>query len=207
MPVWAWILIGVGAALAVAAVAVAVFVRRRTGQLRERFGPAYDRTVEERGNRRRAEAELAERERMHDELTLTPLTSAARSRYLDAWRAVQSRFVDQPDVTVRDADLLVTAVMMDRGYPMDDFEAQAAVVSVDHPAVVESYRAAHATAEASEHGEASTEDLREAIRNYRALFEELLEDAADEPIGAERAYAHAQTNVCAADKPFGPVRA
>jgi hypothetical protein len=194
MPVWAWVVIGVGAALVVAAVAAAALFRRRTGRLRERFGPEYDRTVEERGDRRRAEAELAERERRRDELTLRPLTQAARSRYVDAWRAVQARFVDQPDAAVRDADLLVTAVMMDRGYPMDDFEAQAAVVSVDHPEVVASYRAAHATAEASEQGEASTEDLRKAIQNYRALFDELLEEAADEPVGAERAYAEAESH-------------
>jgi hypothetical protein len=195
MPVWAWILIGVGAAVVVAAVAAAAFFRRRTGRLRERFGPEYDRTVEERGDRRRAEVELAERERRRDELTLRPLTEAARSRYVEAWRAVQTRFVDEPNMAVRDADLLVTAVMMDRGYPMDEFEGQAAVVSVDHPEVVECYRAAHATADASERGEASTEDLRQAFRNYRKLFEELLDDAADEPVGAEREYAEADARV------------
>src|SRR5947207_2006113 len=121
MPVWAWVVIGVGAAVVVAAVAAAAWFRRRTGRLRERFGPEYDRTIAERGGRRRAEAELAERERRRDELTLRPLTQAARSRYIDAWRAVQGRFVDEPGAAVRDADLLVTAVMMDHGYPMDDF--------------------------------------------------------------------------------------
>ena len=104
-----------------------------------------------------------------------PLDDAARDRYLDEWRDVQTRFVDEPSSALGDADRLVTRVMQDRGYPMDKFEQRAADISVDHPHVVEHYRAAHAVSVASDRDEASTEDLRQGVVHYRALFEELLE--------------------------------
>jgi hypothetical protein len=193
MPVWAWIFVGVGAAIVVAAAAFATIRKRRTAVLRERFGAEYERTVERRGSRRGAESDLAERERRRDELTLRPLPEAARTRYLESWRAVQTRFVDGPEASVRDADALVHAVMTDRGYPMDDFEAQADVISVDHPDVVDNYRKAHAISEAAKRGwSTTTEDLRQALQHYRALFEELLEPAADEPTRAERESADAR---------------
>jgi FtsZ-interacting cell division protein ZipA len=146
----------------------------RSRRIRKRFGPEYDRTVSKTGDRSAAEAELAEREKRRSRLTVTELDPAARDRYLQGWRAAQARFVDNPVAATREADLLVTNVMRDRGYPVDDFEQQAADVSVDHPAVVEHYRSAHAVAVATEREQVSTEDLRQAITHYRALFDELV---------------------------------
>ena len=176
MPTWAWILIVVGAALVlVALLGVAVAGRRRRTAVRERFGPEYDRTVARAGGRRGAEAELAERERQRQRIDIVPLAQAARERYLETWRAVQTRFVDNPSGAVSEADRLVTDVMRDRGYPIDDFEHRAADISVDHPDLVENFRAGHEIYLRSDRGEASTEDLRQAFVHYRALFEELLE--------------------------------
>lgn len=177
MPTWAWIIIGVAAALIVlAAIAAAVARKRRTAALQERFGPEYERTVAERGKRGKAEGELAERERKREKLDIVPLSPEARQKYGDAWRNVQTRFVDEPAGTVADADRLVTDVMRERGYPIDDFDQRAADVSVDHPEVVENYRAAHAIYVTHERGDADTEDLRQAFVHYRALFDELLEE-------------------------------
>src|SRR5207249_3861327 len=117
-----------------------------------------------------------ERARRRDELDIRPVNSAARDRYLEEWRVVQARFVDAPAEAVRDADGLVGRVMGDMGYPMGDFEQRQADVSVDHPVVVENYRAAHAISVRNDGGSASTEDLRQAMVHYRALFEDLLGD-------------------------------
>jgi hypothetical protein len=130
--------------------------------------------------RRRAESELAERERRREYLEIVPLEPAARERYAEAWRDTQARFVDSPEQAIREADHLVTEVMRERGYPMEDFDQRAADVSVDHPNVTENYRAAHATSLANDQGEASTEDLRQAMVHYRALFVELLEQPGEE---------------------------
>jgi FtsZ-interacting cell division protein ZipA len=166
-------------ALIVAALVVAR--QRRSQQLQEGFGPEYERTVEERGgDRREAEAELRERARRRKEFDIRPLEPAARDRYAERWRAAQRRFVDQPGPAVGEADALVMEVMRDRGYPVaDEFEQRAADVSVDHPEVVEHYRAAHAISTRATAGEAGTEDLRQAMVHFRALFAELLGD--DEP--------------------------
>jgi hypothetical protein len=186
MPVWAWVLIGAAAALLVCLlVALVVWQRRRAG-LRERFGGEYERAVARRGDRRQAEAELAKRERRREKLLIRPLPAEAQERYAAEWRAVQSRFVDAPAEAVRDADRLITEVMVERGYPMREFEARAADLSVDYPETVENYRFAHALACSSAEGRATTEDLRKAMQHYRALFEELLEPAADEPPARER---------------------
>ncbi len=175
MPVWVWILIAVGAAVILGAAAWQVAARRRTARLRGRFGPEYDRTIERRrGRRSDAESELAERERRREELRIRPLSPASRERYSESWHDVQAEFVDDPSAAIRRADALVIEVMRERGYPTDDFEQRAADVSVDHPDVVENYRAAHEIARASARGEASTEDLRQAMTHYRALFEDLL---------------------------------
>ena len=175
MPGWVWILIAVGAALVLGVAAWQVAARRRTARLRERFGPEYNRAIERSGGRRGdAESELAERERRREELRIRPLSHASRERYGESWRDVQAEFVDDPEGAIQRADSLVISVMDERGYPTDDFEQRAADVSVDHPDVVENYRAAHAIARASARGEASTEDLRQAMRHYRALFEDLL---------------------------------
>src|SRR5256885_12341987 len=106
MPTWAWIIIGVAVALVVVAAAFATTRKRRTTGLRERFGPEYERAVELRGGRREAEADLEARERRRDELTLRPLPEAARTRYLESWRVIQTQFVDSPPTAVRDAGRL-----------------------------------------------------------------------------------------------------
>lgn len=148
-------------------------VGRRRARLRQTFGPEYDRTVGERGSKRAAEAELRERLERRERLRIVPLDSAARDRYLDAWHRTQARFVDQPTAAVHEADRLISEVMRERGYPVEDFEQRAADISVDHPQVVDDYRTAHAIA--SEDAGAGTEDLRQAMVHYRSLFEELLE--------------------------------
>ena len=186
MPGWAWILIVVAAVVVVAAVAWWLSSRRRSQELRERFGPEYDRTVEDASSRRRAEKELDERRERREQLNIRPLPNSARERYAEQWRNAQAQFVDAPQAAVASADMLVIAVMRDRGYPMDDFEQRAADISVDHPEVVESYRSAHRLSEQSANGEASTEDLRQAMRHYRTLFDELLEASADEPMTRDR---------------------
>ena len=150
--------------------------QRRSRRLQDKFGPEYDRTVEQAGDRRAAEAELRERTERRAELKIVPLEPEARSRYIEAWRNTQAQFVDEPVEATREADRLITSVMRDRGYPVDDFERRAADISVDHPQVVDDYRAAHAIAAANDRSEASTEDLRQALVHYRSLFEELLED-------------------------------
>jgi hypothetical protein len=150
--------------------------QRRSRKLQDRFGPEYDRTVSQAGDRRSAEAELQDRTERRQQLDIVPLEPEARTRYLEAWRNTQAQFVDDPVEATREADRMITSVMRDRGYPVDDFEQRAADISVDHPQVVDDYRAAHAIAAANDRSEASTEDLRQALVHYRSLFEELLED-------------------------------
>jgi hypothetical protein len=150
--------------------------QRRSRKLQETFGPEYDRTVTETGDRRAAEAELQERTERREQFDIVPLEPEARARYVEAWRHTQAQFVDEPAEATREADRLITSVMRDRGYPVDDFEQRAADLSVDHPQVVDDYRAAHAIAAANDRSEASTEDLRQALVHYRSLFEDLLED-------------------------------
>lgn len=163
--------------IAVAAVAAFAFNRRRkSAHIEQKFGPEYERAVEHHGGRREAERELAERERRRSKLDIRPLDPAARERYAAAWRRTQATFVDSPPTATREADLLVAEVMRDRGYPMDDFEQRAADVSVDHPDVVDHYRSAHGVSVANDNGEASTEQLREAMVHYRELFDRLLGD-------------------------------
>ena len=166
-----WILVAIIVVLVCVAAAFAV-KQRRTAQLREGFGPEYDRAVEEHGDQRAAESELRERRERRRTYDIRPLGATARDRYAERWRATQAKFVDQPASALTDADTLVGEVMRDRGYPVEDFDQQAADVSVDHPDVVEHYRKAHAIHSRSR---ASTEDLREAMLHYRALFAELLE--------------------------------
>ena len=157
-------------------VAGLVIVRqRRSQQLQEGFGPEYGRTLEETGDRKTAEAELRERRDRRAEFEVRELEPAARDRYAERWQTAQRRFVDEPAPAVGEADGLVSEVMQDRGYPVDDdFEQRAADVSVDHPVVVEHYRAAHDISLRATGGEASTEDLRQAMVHFRALFDELL---------------------------------
>jgi hypothetical protein len=173
------------AVLAVAVVLLFYLRTQRSRRLRERFGPEYDRAVSEAGSLR-GEARLQEREKRVTKYNIRPLAPAARDGYLGRWRVVQSRFVDDPDDAVREADQLLGQVMAARGYPVADFEQQADDLSVNHPLVIEHYRAGHSIALRHAHGQASTEDLRQALIHYWALFNELAEDA----VRADAAISH-----------------
>jgi hypothetical protein len=175
MATWVWILIAFAIVVVVALFALAAR-RRRTAMLRRRFGPEYDRTLQAREDRGAAEADLRARQRQRAQLDLKPLPEDARLRFAGEWREVQERFVDQPTQAVVAADTLISQVMEARGYPVKDFEAQADLVSVDHPDVVENYRFAHGVRRSRQ---ASTEDLREALLRYRSLFDKLLRPGGD----------------------------
>jgi len=159
--------------LIVAALLVGLSVVRRRRRLRDRFGPEYDRAVSEHG-RREGEAELAERERRVRHLDIKPLSPTARAQYASEWTAVQEQFVDAPQAAVTGAQTLVTAVMKDRGYPTEAFDQTVADLSVEHAATLDHYRAAHDISQRAGSGTASTEELRQAMIHYRALFTELL---------------------------------
>jgi FtsZ-interacting cell division protein ZipA len=161
--------------ISLAIVAWAAVQKMRTKRLRSRFGPEYERTVRQIGDRRKAEEELEARKKRVAKLTLRPLSPDEHRRFARDWSAAQARFVDDPKGAVGDADRLVKEAMQARGYPTGDFEQRAADISVDHPRVVSNYRSAREIAARSAEGKASTEDLRQAVVYYRALFEELLE--------------------------------
>jgi hypothetical protein len=162
------VLVAVGVALAAR--------RRRSDQLKRRFGPEYDRTViQQHGDSRRAEATLVDREKRVEAFPLRPLSAVDREAYAMEWAAVQRRFVDDPSAAVGTADRLVGRVMIDRGYPMTNFEQRAADISVSYPSVVQNYRAAHDIVVRHSESNATTEDLRQAMVHYRSLFDELLE--------------------------------
>ncbi|MEA2507684.1 MAG: hypothetical protein QOH48_2302 [Actinomycetota bacterium] len=169
----AWVIVAV-IVIVLILVAYAAWQRKRRTTLQSKFGPEYDRAVVESDSRRQAEKGLEARQKRHDALNLRELDPATRDRHIDSWRQTQARFVDAPAEAVGDADRLVGQVMTDRGYPMDNFEQRSEDISVDHPGVVENYRAAHAISLASDHGQATTEDLRQAMVHYRSLFETLL---------------------------------
>jgi len=149
--------------------------KRRSDKLQERFGPEYERAVSDFGGRGQAESELEARRRRVEQLNVRPLSAPDQERFAIAWRSAQARFVDDPSGAIAEADKLVGELMQTRGYPVGDFEQRAADVSVNHPNVVTNYRAAHLIALDSERGAASTEDLRQAMVHYKALFEDLLE--------------------------------
>lgn len=153
--------------------------RTRSARLQQQFGPEYDRKVDEAGTQRKAESDLREREKRHKKIELRPLSDGVRRRYRDEWNDIQQRFVDEPGRAVEDADRLAVRIMQDRGYPVEDFDQQAADLSVDHPQVVQHYRAAHGVAVEHREGRADTEQLRAAVTSYRSLVDALLEDAAD----------------------------
>ena len=209
MASWVWILIAI--VVVVAAVVVVVrlgAMRRRSSMLRQRFGPEYHRTVEAREGRRAAEAELRARERQREQFAVKPLPEAQRLLFVNEWRDVQERFVDQPAQAVAAADALITRVMAVRGYPTEQFEAQADVVSVDHPDVVENYRFGHAVRERSQTHQVSTEELREALLRYRSLFDELLRpETAGTATGADGAGAGKQTSSPAGEDGTGAAAA
>ncbi len=163
--------------LALLAVGAALYLRRRrSGQLREQFGPEYEREVADAPNRAAAEKDLQARQKRHNTLDIRPLERDERVGYRESWDQVQSAFVDAPGDAVREADRLVIAIMATRGYPTDDFDQRAADVSVEHPEVVEHYRRAHQIAVTHARGDASTEELRQAAISYRSLVQALLDD-------------------------------
>ena len=187
-----WVLL---ALIVVLLVIVGVLVARqqRSRRLKDEFGPEYGRVVAERGDQRAAEKELADRRQRVGTFEIRPLDPADRERYLEQWAEAQRYFVDEPVGAVGQAHELVQRVMHDRGYPVDeDFEQRTADISVEHPAVVENYRAAHAISVRAGNGQASTEQLRQAMVHFRALFDDLLApgDAgrADDAPVAERAH-------------------
>lgn len=166
--------------LAVIGAAWAYVMRERRERLRARFGPEYERTVDAVGSPAKAEAILRKRADRVDRFRLRPLTAAQADEFDREWRRIQSNFVDDPAAAAADADALVTQVMVARGYPPGDFDRRAEDVSVDHPHVVENYRIARALMVRRERGEVGTEELRKAIVNYRALFDDLLQVESDE---------------------------
>jgi hypothetical protein len=171
----AWFIVaGVVALILIIAIAAwLLYQKQQTRRLQQRFGPEYGRTVSELGSRTKAEAELKSREKRVDRLHIVALAPSDATRFLQAWQALQARFVDDPKGVVVQADQLVRELMAKRGYPIGDFERRAADISVDHPVVVANYRAAQAIVMRAR--EASTEDLRKAVVHYHALFDELLE--------------------------------
>jgi hypothetical protein len=178
-----WILVAL-AAVAVVIVAAVVSRRRariRSAELRLRFGPEYDRAIEEYGSAARAERELAARTHRVRHIEFRELSDADRVRFTAAWSRIQGQFVDDPSGAVIGANDLIKEVMRARGYPVDDFDQRVADLSVEHPAVVQHYRAARALAESNRQGQVNTEELRQAVVHYRALFAELLQESGSLP--------------------------
>ncbi len=150
--------------------------RRRSEKLRERFGPEYERSLKESGDKRRTEAQLEKRAERVEKFHLRPLSHEDRARFTEQWDRVQAHFVDAPAGAVAEADQLLGDIMATCGYPMGNFEQRAADISVDHPIVTQNYRAAHDIATRQASGKASTEDLRRAMIHYRALFDDLVKE-------------------------------
>jgi len=165
------------AIVVIALVAFAAWRKRRSTALRGRFGPEYDRTVEDADSKRKAERDLQERAARREELDIVDLSPAAATRYQQQWMTVQQRFVDAPIPAVAEAQQIVTSVMRERGYPTSDADERESMLSVDHADTMDRYRTATAIEGRSRTGDATTEDLRQAMQHYRSLFERLLGDA------------------------------
>ena len=166
------------AAVVIIAVLAWLYVRKRrstTQDLRQKFGPEYDRAVLKHGSERKAQSKLEDREKRVEKLNIRDLDPTEHERFSKRWEAVQSRFVDSPKGAVAEADDLVSSVMKARGYPVSDFDQRAADISVDHPRVVENYRSAHEIALRVGKDQATTEEFRTAMIHYRSLFEELVQ--------------------------------
>ncbi|WP_367130771.1 hypothetical protein [Saccharothrix sp. HUAS TT1] len=171
-------IIGVVVAVLVVLAAIAVLAKflMQRKRLRSKFGPEYERALEHNGSRMAAERELAEREREHSKLELRALNAVTRESYARNWTRVQEQFVDEPNEAVSQADHLVTDLMAERGYPTEGYEHQEKLLSVEHARTLDHYREAHSIVERQERGEATTEDLRNAMVHYRTVFEDLLGD-------------------------------
>lgn len=188
MPVWEWIFAAAIVVIVVAALVIAARLlgsRRKTARMKQHYGREYERLVSEAGGQKAAEKELSARERKREELEIVPLSRASLADFTARWSQVQTGFVDNPTTAVGVADRLITEVMRERGYPVDDFDQRAADISVDHPQIVENYRTAHRIHLAQQDGDVSTEQQREAFVHYRALFDTLLEKTTDDNASQE----------------------
>ena len=202
-----WVLLAVVVVLLLI-IGILVARQQRSRRLKDEFGPEYGRVVAQRGDQRAAEKELADRRQRVGKFEMRDLDPEVRERYLERWAAAQRYFVDQPVDAVGEADELVQQVMHDRGYPVDeDFEQRAADISVDHPAVVENYRAAHGISLRARAGQTDTEQLRQAMVHFRALFDDLLAPGdtgqADSESATERTRGHDRTAVAPHTTPRG----
>jgi FtsZ-interacting cell division protein ZipA len=173
------IVVAVVVVVAIAIVGYQMARKRRTTQLRDQYGPEYDRAINEADSQHEAESELRDRSKRHEQLELRSLDSSERADFERRWSDVQVQFVDDPRTAVRNADQLVVEVMSARGYPVEDFDRRADDLSVRHPEVTERYREARRIAQANEDGTVDTEDLRQAVTSYRSLVRALLADDED----------------------------
>jgi len=164
------------AVLVIAGLMLVGLRRNRTARLRDHFGNEYERTLESAGSRSSAEDVLVARAKEVKTFDIRPLTAAERQRFTAEWRKIEQRFVERPAASVVEADELITEVMRTRGYPMADFAKHADYLSVKHPQVVEHYRDGHDIIDRHTRNTASTEDLRQAVLHYRALFDELVNE-------------------------------
>jgi len=192
------IIIAFFASTVIVAIAVGIWLttrKRRTKELRSKFGPEYNRMARAEGDAARAEEELLKREKRVKKLDIKPLTTQQRNEFADDWEKAQAEFVDEPTAAVAHADALVQEVMRVRGYPVVDFEQRVADVSVDHPAVAQNYRLAHDIAAQHEREDVGMEKLREAMLHYRALFADLLHDGGLQPVRQVRPDEHEKRRV------------
>jgi hypothetical protein len=168
------ILVAVLLVAAVLGLAWLLWRSAKSRRLRRQFGPEYEQTLREAGDRRAAERELEHRRHRIEKVTLRQLDREERREFGNRWRGIQTDFVDRPKAAVEAADKLVTEVMLARGYPGGDFRQRVADASVDHADVTADYRQARAIAEKSRRGQATTEELRQSLVCYRNIFQEIL---------------------------------
>jgi hypothetical protein len=182
-------------AVVVGLAAVAAWLWWRHHSLRARFGPEYDRVASEQDSRLAVDRQLRARERRHAQLELHPLDPVSHDKYASAWTGIEARFVDEPGEAICAAEALVVQLIAERGYPTADYEGQLAQLSVDHAPILGHYRDAHDTYLRHERGEATTEQLRQALVHYRALFADLLGEEPAGPEGVNRHHLNTSANV------------
>lgn len=163
------------------------YYRQRTKRLKNNFGPEYDRTMDQAGNRRKAEADLERRQERVESLQKRKLSPEEQNHFLQNWKSIQTEFVDNPEWTVQESDHLVMEVMLARGYPMEDFDQRTNDISVDYPDLVSQYRSAHSIAAKNRDTDANTEELRQALLGYRMIFNELLDVDPEQELEPEMA--------------------